>query len=93
MNGIPNSDFLKYIQENECDLRFVESIRSQILFISEKGLESDFQSNLLKEKTTLEKDGEDSSNYKSNFSHASVSKTNSFLKTKMILHKTFPDLC
>nr|WP_284149234.1 6-hydroxymethylpterin diphosphokinase MptE-like protein [Leptospira interrogans] len=89
LNGIPNSDFLKYIQENECDLRFVESIRSQILFISEKGLESDFQSNFLKEKTTLEKDEENFSSYKSSLSQASVSKTNSFSKNEDDLTQNF----
>ncbi|WP_082281227.1 motility associated factor glycosyltransferase family protein [Leptospira kirschneri] len=65
LDGIPNMDFSKYIQENECDLKFVESIRNQILFISEKErLESDFL------------------NYKSHFSQAYVSETNSFSKNE-----------
>lgn len=90
LDGIPSMDFSKYIQENKCDLKFVELIRNQILFISEKGrLESDFQPDFLKEKTLLEQDGENFLNYKSYFSQAYTTETNSFSKNEDDVARNF----
>ncbi|UOG53147.1 DUF115 domain-containing protein [Leptospira noguchii] len=90
LHGIPNVDFSKYIQENECDLGFVESIRNHIFFISEKGFKSDLRSNFLKEKVSLEKkDNEDFFDYKPDRVQKSVSKINSFLKDEEDVAQNF----